>query len=153
MREKVATLEIWYDDETDNVSRLENEFDEGEHTARLVLNPALDDQHLLGEVKNKRGKFAAVIAHELGHFVAVLMRSKWQHPIVGALAKLPGEKEAWNIAHYITPNINAEVQEMALASYEKPVCTCGREDCKSRHLPPEWMTNFIDAKFEETKLL
>jgi hypothetical protein len=147
MKKKVATLEVWYDDETTHpetggpfVSHLETNVQNGElQPFKLVVNPAADHQWLAEKpLANDRAKFASIIAHELGHFVAILMKSKWQ-TVLQAFDRLPGEREAWNIAHYINPNINAEVKQLALASYEDD--------------RPQMFREVADEIFEETKVL
>jgi hypothetical protein len=140
MKRKISTLELWYDDETENVSRLEGESRDGKmpDLFRLVLNPAYDHLHAEG-TRNKKAVFASILAHEVGHWIAMLMGSKWQIPFMRQLSALPSEKEAWSLAHYVNPNINREVEIECLKSYEDKSI-------------PEYAQKAIDAVFEETKI-
>ena len=70
-------------------------------------------------------QFQDVLAHELGHFVALLSKDPTQSSEVKFLANLTGdqsfvisaEKKAWELGKKIRPAIDGEQEKLAMATY------------------------------------
>jgi hypothetical protein len=119
MKRKLATLELWVDDEQPIPTRMmQNKNNETEY--RLTINPS--DQKLFehGRVAEEPRKWASIIAHEVGHFVAHVFHSPLQDPDVAkVVGPIYGEREAWDLAYYTNPGINQKIKQFALATYEQ----------------------------------
>jgi hypothetical protein len=119
MKRKVATLEVFIDtDITDMASACAQT---GRDTYILIMCP---NQTNAIPCKT-RDEFQTIMAHELGHFVALVTRDPTHYSnavaqIPGSTtAMIPGERKAWQIAHTILPTLLPSSERLCLASYER----------------------------------
>jgi hypothetical protein len=151
MKQKLATLNVWLDtEESDQVSCLRSNLADKQYD--LYLHPAADGQESpKGFLENIRS-VATIFAHELGHFVAYVLKSPWQSCPVQVFA----EKEAWDIAKRIQPDLDQELAAWAFKSYAEPKCTCGHPECAERvkrSKPPQEVIDGLTPIYEMTKVV
>jgi hypothetical protein len=117
MQKKIATLEIWYD--SANVPSGSGRRSDG--TYRITMTPG-------GDIPiDTRDKFQTALAHELGHFVALLTKdethdpaNQFYHRLTGDSSSLiPGELKAWALAKKISPDLDKTFERECIASYER----------------------------------
>jgi hypothetical protein len=145
MKKKIATLEVWVDENSDGVSRLESIPAIGEY--KVVMNPKADAEEQAIVRHDSKRSFATILAHELGHFVSQVLQSPWQR----CPWKEPGEREAWAVAHQIMPDLDKELEQSALNTYTQDHCTCGLPWCRNAKPPKELQRSLMKA-FEATKI-
>jgi hypothetical protein len=119
MQKKIATLEVFYDD-----SRVPSRSGQDSPTTfHIIMTPGSPEIPI-----NTKARFQATLAHELGHFVALLTRDETHNPInhltyqsfMGdSSSLLPREYKAWAIAKEIIPDLDREQERKCLQSYEK----------------------------------
>jgi hypothetical protein len=119
MKRQIARLDVFVDTESNSPSgtaQVEN--------GRFVLNMNLGDSKTI-PIDTKEA-FQAVFAHELGHFVAMIMRDPTHDPsnklfqmiTNDSSAVLPAERKAWEIAKEIVPDLDRTTEAKCLKSYE-----------------------------------
>src|SRR5208283_284300 len=118
MQRKIANLEVWIDSDSPIPTRMARSKDDGSKYC-LILNPK-DECKLesLGIATNCPAKWTSIIAHEVGHFIAWLFNSPLQSEVMTAIAPIVAEKYAWDLAHYVNPNVNPTVKQAALSTYQ-----------------------------------
>lgn len=117
----VANLKVVFDPtDTKQPSGIERE--NGEFT--LILRPYKDAQFLneANPLGDHRRTLQTIIAHELGHFVAMITKDPTHNnPLeqYGLAPLTPGEQKAWEIAKEIVPDIDPNLENKAMESYKK----------------------------------
>lgn len=119
MKRKIASLDVYIDlDTTDTASNMRQY---GSTNYELTMYPNQ------GYTPAKtRDQFQSIMAHELGHFVAMVSRDPTHYSdaaLMGKLVKSPtlalaGERKAWEIAHTILPTLLDSTEQSCLKSYE-----------------------------------
>jgi hypothetical protein len=133
MKRKIATLEVWIDETEGAKSALQARMSSDEF--RLIIAPNEDEQ------SKGPGNLPSIIAHELGHFMAHLLKDKahtrlnrlapivnfrkmvgdWSNQLEKRFTReveLPTEVQAWKYADMIYPNVKQEIRAAALYTYE-----------------------------------
>lgn len=108
MKRKIATLDIFADDIAENSGA--EEVSPGRYQIDLALNGVTSVGGFPKDVQTS-------LAHELGHFVAMVTGDP-THGNIAAVTRLPGEKKAWELAEKILPGkINKLQKQLGLRSY------------------------------------
>ena len=122
MKNKVATLEVYIDNDPspENVSGIAQTSPD---TWVLTMYP-----NQKATPAKTQAEFQTIMAHELGHFVAMVTHDQTHYSNAAIAGKtlfhdsptlaLPGERKAWQIAHDIYPNLLASSEKSCLDSYE-----------------------------------
>lgn len=122
MKKLLATLNVYVDmDETATPSGI-RKTDGNDY--ELVMYPNQDCIPC-----DTRHAFQTIMAHELGHFVAMVTRDPSHHPanrlmamLAGknsAAAELPGEIKAWELARTISPDLDRKTEQECTDSYRE----------------------------------
>jgi hypothetical protein len=119
MKTRLATLEVWSDDSVTGESSVTQHHKDTKEW-KITLRPN-DDMKF-----SKYGSQTEdVLAHELGHFVAEVVGRKAQRQsgyfYSTPAQNLAGEKDAWEIARKIKPDIPKAIEKDALDAYRKIV--------------------------------
>jgi hypothetical protein len=123
MQKKIATLEVFVNTNPEAISYTRRT---GKVEFKIQLSPDVQGRREAGLPPDDSIEgFRTVLAHELGHFVALLTKDETHNPVNQLMFRLTGdptplrqaEKKAWAIAHEIYPNLDREDERSALASY------------------------------------
>lgn len=122
MKTKAATLEVYVDNDP-NPEEVSGIKQTSENTWILTMYP-----NQKATPCKTREEFQTIMAHELGHFVAMVTRDETHYSNAAIAGKtlfgdspslaLPGERKAWQIAHKIYPDLLASSEKDCLGSYE-----------------------------------
>jgi hypothetical protein len=150
MKQKLATLDVWIDtEEREQVSCLRSDL--ADKQFELYLHPAADGKESPKGFLESYRSVASIFAHELGHFVGYVLKSPWQH----CPAQVFAEREAWDIARKIQPDLDEELAAWAIKTYAEPKCTCGHAECAKRveaSKPPAEVLESLTPLYELTKV-
>ena len=141
MKRKIATLDVYVsDDKTASGTRQTSP-----STFELTMNAGSPCNPTIGRLE-----FQTIMAHELGHFVALVTHDPTHNvPVVehllsritgDASALVPGEKRAWEIAREILPNLDTAKEKKCLDSYKATTWGSDPEDSAPRWY---WVTAFL----------
>jgi hypothetical protein len=114
--EAIATIHIFEGDPGHNQpSHVMNSKRDGTKFA-IVLNPVIDAKIAAedgGPVPNK----ADVLAHEIGHAIAMLLKTEANRlsHLIGAVS--PAEIEAWDLAGKMKNGVNCQIAQWAVGTY------------------------------------
>ena len=89
-------------------------------TRTLIIAPLEDEKNFTATgIKTDSSPatvMETILAHELGHFIASLLKDPSHSPIIiPLLGRFPGEKVAWNIANKTGVNIDKQLETRVLA--------------------------------------
>ena len=117
--ELIATLEFWYEPNP-NPDKSSAERQIGPKEYQIFLRPKSDSGFLKQlKVPETQKAVESIMAHELGHFLAQVMRDPTHNPMLRQLlGPLAGEEKAWKLAEKIT-DIDSTVEKKALDTYRK----------------------------------
>lgn len=122
MKQLMAELKVYVDmDRTDMPSGVVND---GRGNFTLVMYP---NQACVPA--KTREEFQTVMAHELGHFIAIVTQDPTHGQRRNVMFRqidnptpadqLPGERKAWELAEKINPDLNKKIAADCIGSYEK----------------------------------
>jgi len=116
MQKKIATIEVFVDPESRESSGSSGK--DGKYVLFIRRGP-IPPKNL--------GQLQSVIAHEFGHLIGLITQDPThdtQNQIAYHLTDntdfvLPAERKAWAWAHEMLPNVDSEMERVALQSYEE----------------------------------
>lgn len=129
---KLATLTVWLDEAPQGDESSYTKHEEGSSDYEIFLRPKADQACTSFPIK-----VADVFAHELGHFVADVLRTPATRVTKQAetpVTKLRQEQEAWHFAERMVPGIKGSpVEKDALAAYQNIVAKVSRRRSHRRN--------------------
>lgn len=124
MKRKIASLDVYVDSDSQDSSGTKQI---GPNQFVIQLNPKQEIDGTGRLNLNSTRQLQTTLAHELGHFVALITgdqthKREFQmyYQLTGDTSPLiPAEKLAWELAHEIKPDLDTENERLAMESYTK----------------------------------
>lgn len=127
MEKTLATLTIILSDDNQGASSNLSFPADGSPNYSLIIKPNVD-KVILSAAREplNMANLETILAHELGHFIADVLKDKTHSPAILRLARMmddsrllfPAENKAWKLGEIINPSLNKHIEDFALEGYK-----------------------------------